>query len=82
MFFYFTACRPDLRPIKPPIQRIPRALSPEIKPPEREANHSHPSSAETKNDGDIPPLHHTSSWSGVLLIKHRQNLAFFNLLVE
>jgi hypothetical protein len=36
-----------------------------VKRPKSEADHSHASSAEVKNDGAIPPLHHTSSWHGV-----------------
>jgi hypothetical protein len=35
-----------------------------VKPQEREAYYSPPSSAEVKNAGDIPPLPHASSWSG------------------
>jgi hypothetical protein len=37
-------------------------LSPGVKWPGREADHSSPSSAEAKNGGAIPPLPHTSSW--------------------
>jgi hypothetical protein len=33
------------------------------KQPGREADHS-PSSAEVKNDGDLPPLPHAPSWRG------------------
>jgi hypothetical protein len=36
------------------------SLSPGIKRPGREANHSPASSAEVKNCGTVPPLHHTS----------------------
>jgi hypothetical protein len=32
------------------------ALSPGVKRKKREADHSHPSSAEVKNDGVLPPL--------------------------
>jgi hypothetical protein len=35
---------------------------PGVKEPEREADHSSPSSAEVKNGGAILPLQHTSSW--------------------
>jgi hypothetical protein len=45
------------------------ALSPEIKRPRHEADHSSPSSAEVKNDGAIspppPPHTHTASWRNV-----------------
>jgi hypothetical protein len=37
--------------------KVPRALSPEVKRPGCEADHSPPSSAEVKNGGTIPPLH-------------------------
>jgi hypothetical protein len=35
-----------------------------VKRPEREADHSPPSSAEVKNGGAIPPLPHMYSWHG------------------
>jgi hypothetical protein len=40
----------------------PGAISLGVKRQGREANHSPPSSAEVKNDGDIPPPLQTSSW--------------------
>jgi hypothetical protein len=40
----------------------PGALSPGVKLPGREADHSFPSSGEVKNGGAIPPLPYTSSW--------------------
>jgi hypothetical protein len=40
------------------------ALSPELKRPERETDHSPPSTAEVKYRGAIPPLPITSSWCG------------------
>jgi hypothetical protein len=46
---------------------------PGVKRPGREADRSPPSSAEVKNGGSMPPLPHTPSWRGVLLIKHRDN---------
>jgi hypothetical protein len=42
-----------------------RGSFPWVKQPEREADHSPPSSAEVKNDGAIPPLPHISSSHGV-----------------
>jgi hypothetical protein len=42
--------------LQPPIQWVPGALSPGIKRPERETDHSPPSCAEVKNGGTIPPL--------------------------
>jgi hypothetical protein len=52
-----------LHSVQCPIQRVPGALSPEVKRPGRD--HSPPSSAEVKNDGAIPPLPHTFSSRGV-----------------
>jgi hypothetical protein len=40
---------------------------------EREADHSPPSSAKAKNGGTMPPVPHTSSKRGAVLIKHRDN---------
>jgi hypothetical protein len=44
-----------------PIQLEPGALSPRVKWPGSDADHSPSSSAEVKNDEAIPPLPHTSS---------------------
>jgi hypothetical protein len=49
MFLFGTTSRPTLGPTQPPIQWVPGALSPGIKRPDREADHSDPSSAEVKN---------------------------------
>jgi hypothetical protein len=40
--------RPDLGSIQSPLQRVPGALSPGVKRPGREADHSPPTSAEVK----------------------------------
>jgi hypothetical protein len=40
--------RPALGPIRPPIEWVPEALSPGVKRPGREADHSPPTSAEVK----------------------------------
>jgi hypothetical protein len=40
--------RPALGPTQPPIQWVSGALSPGVKRPGREADHSHPASAEVK----------------------------------
>jgi hypothetical protein len=47
--FFTTASIPALGLTQPPTQWIPGALSLVVKRPGREANHSHPSSAEVKN---------------------------------
>jgi hypothetical protein len=66
IFLFSTASRPALRSTQPP-------LSPGVKRPGREADHSPPSSAEVKNSGVVPPLPHTTSWRGTL-IKQRETL--------
>jgi hypothetical protein len=66
-----------LGPTQPPIQRLPGALSPGVKCPGREADHSPQSRAKVKNGGATPPLLHTSSWRGAFLIKHRDNFTCF-----
>jgi hypothetical protein len=51
-------------PTQPPIQLVSGAVSPRIKRPRRESDHSPSSSTKVKKGGAIPPLPHTSSWSG------------------
>jgi hypothetical protein len=50
-----------------------RAVSPEIKLPGCEADHSPPFSVEVQNNGAVSSLPHTSSRHGAKLIKHRDN---------
>jgi hypothetical protein len=47
-FLFFKSCRPALGSTQPPIQLVTAALSPEIKRPGREADHSLSTSAEVK----------------------------------
>jgi hypothetical protein len=47
--FFITVSLPSLGPTQPPIQCITGALSPGVKRPEREADHSPPTGAEVKN---------------------------------
>jgi hypothetical protein len=56
IFLSFATSRPALGPIQTPIHWITGALSPRVKWPESEGDHSPPSSAEVKNDGAAPPL--------------------------
>jgi hypothetical protein len=57
--FLFSAWyRSVLGPTQPPIQWVPGALSPNIKRPGREADHSPPSSVDVKNGEAIFPLSH------------------------
>jgi hypothetical protein len=76
IFLFSAASRPDLGPTQLPIQWVPGALSPGLKQPGREADHSHPSSAEVKNDAIIYPLPHTSSWRSNYCIEHRDNFIY------
>jgi hypothetical protein len=62
--FFFTPERPDLLWNPSSLSIGYRGCSPGGKRQGREADHPSPSSAEVKNDGAIPPLHHTSSWRG------------------
>jgi hypothetical protein len=47
-FHFSMSSRPALGPTQPPIQREPGALSPDVKRPGREADHSLPTSTEVK----------------------------------
>jgi hypothetical protein len=49
VFLFTTASKTTLEPTQPPIQWLPGALSPRIKRPGREVNHTPPPSAEVKN---------------------------------
>jgi hypothetical protein len=49
IFLFATAFRTALRPTQHPIQWVPGVFTPVVKRPGREADHSHPYSAEVKN---------------------------------
>jgi hypothetical protein len=70
IFFFTTLSRTALGPTQPPIQWVPGALSLGLKLPEREADHSPPSSAEVKERVELY-LHspNTPSWRGAQLKK-------------
>jgi hypothetical protein len=70
-YFFFTASRSDLGPTQPPIQWVPGDLSPGVKKPKLEADHSPPSSAKVKNDELC--LHSPILLHGMGLIRHRNN---------
>jgi hypothetical protein len=71
-----------LRSTQPPIQCAPGALSPGVKRPGREVDHSPPTSAEVKKSGSIHPLPYTPSWSSAYLVKHRDNFTVQVILVS
>jgi hypothetical protein len=81
IFLFTTASRTALRPIKPPIQWVPGAVSLGVKRRGREADHSPPSSAEVKNAWSLPPLPQYAfmAWC---LVKHRDNFTFTFYLYE
>jgi hypothetical protein len=58
MFLFILVSRPVLGPTQPPIQWVPRALSPRLKRQRRDANRTPLSSAKVRNGGAIPPLPH------------------------
>jgi hypothetical protein len=76
IFFFSTASRPALGPTQPPIQWVTGTRFPEVKWPEREADHSPQSTAELKNGGAVLSLSHTSSWLSAELIKQRDNFTY------
>jgi hypothetical protein len=59
---FFVETRPSLGPTQPPIEWVQEQLSPGVKRPGPEFDHSLPSDAEVKDDEAKPPLLHTSSW--------------------
>jgi hypothetical protein len=54
VFLFSTASKPALEPTHLPNQWVEEAISPGVKRPGREADHSPPSSAEVKNAAAIP----------------------------
>jgi hypothetical protein len=72
IFLFTTVSRMALGPTQPPIQWIPRVLSLGVKRPEREDDHSPPSSAEVKNAWSYTstPQYVFMVWC---LVKHRDN---------
>jgi hypothetical protein len=70
-----TGSRPALGPTQPRIQWVPGALSLGVKRPEREADHSPPSSSEVKNAWNYTstPQYAFMAWC---LVKHRDNFIY------
>jgi hypothetical protein len=78
IFLFTTGSRTALGSTQPPIQWVPVALSPAVKRPGREADHSPPSSAEVKEWVELY-LHspNTPSWRSAQS-KHRDTFTFTN----
>jgi hypothetical protein len=71
IFLLSTASRLALGPTQPPTQRVPGALSPWVKRPGRDADHSPPSSAEVNAwSYTSTPQYAFMAWC---LVKHRDN---------
>jgi hypothetical protein len=72
IFLFTTASRTALGPTQPPLQWVPGALSLGVKRPEREGDHSPPSSAEVKNSWSYTstPQYVFMEWC---LVKHMDN---------
>jgi hypothetical protein len=76
IFLFTTASRTALGFTQPPIQWVPGVLSLGVKRPGREADHSHPSSAEVKNAWSYTstPQYVFLAWC---LVKHRDTFTFY-----
>jgi hypothetical protein len=75
IFLSTTAFRTALEPTQPPIQRVPGALSLEVKRPDCEFDHLPPFNAEVKNAWSYTytPQYVFMEWC---LFKHRDNFIF------
>jgi hypothetical protein len=65
-FLFSTSSRPALGPTQSPIQLLLGALSLGVKPPGREADHSHPTNAEAKKTWNYTSTH-PQVFNGVVL---------------
>jgi hypothetical protein len=75
---FSTSSRTALGSTQLPIQLVPEGgLSPGVKRPGREVDHSPPARAEVKRHGPIRPLPHTPSWRSAYLVKYRDNFTLF-----
>jgi hypothetical protein len=85
IFLFTTESRTALGPIQPPIQRVLGALFLGVKRPEREADHSPPSSAEVKNEWSYistPPIRSVEAQGQLYLftfIIHSANILFLSM---
>jgi len=82
IFFLFAiTSRSTLGPSQPPSQWVLGAISPEVKRPGREADHSPPSSAEVKNERSYTSIRHTSLWHGTQLSIGLYLVFYFSLML-
>jgi hypothetical protein len=77
IFHFSVSSRPAMGLTQPPIQWVPGALSPGVKRPGREADHSPQTSAEVKKTWVYTSLPHTPSWRSAYLVNYRGNFTFF-----
>jgi hypothetical protein len=71
-----TSSRPVLGLTQPHTQWVTGVLSPGLKGPGSEADHSRPTSDEVRNVWICTFTPHTSSWRSAYLVKHRDNFTF------
>jgi hypothetical protein len=64
---------------QPPIQWVPEALTPGIKLPGRETDHSPPLVPRSRKRGSIHSVPRTPSWHNAYLVKYRDNFTFYVL---
>jgi hypothetical protein len=74
-FLFSKSSRSALRTTHPPILWVPGALSPRVKRPGREVDHSPPTSAEVMKMWIYTATPHTPSWRSAQLVKHRDNFS-------
>jgi hypothetical protein len=81
IFLFTTASSSVLGPTQPPIQWVPGALSMGVKRPDREADHSPPSSAESRNVWSYTstPQYIFMAWC---LVKHKDNFTFTFIILH
>jgi hypothetical protein len=79
IFFFSTTPRPALRPTQPSVPWVLRAISPEVKRPGRDPDHSTPSIAEVKNGGAIFPLPRMSSCHSTQWVKSKVSVGTANI---
>jgi hypothetical protein len=72
-FLFSISSIPAVGSTQPHIQWVPGALSPGVKRPEHETDHSPKASTEVKKMWKYTSTPHTPSWLSAYLVKHRDN---------